>query len=617
MFLRSAQLVATVLCLCGTASGQSALSPSAIDLSDYRTADQAIAASVAASTVKRTALPGYLGIHVVADSAGLKIDEVHAASPAASAGLRAGDVIDQLDGKRFKTSAALRDHLHLKQPGAEVAVVVRREQQPSEVRVKLAATSRPLSVESRQTAGPNRAFFGVLVAPPADGRGVRVDEITPGSPAAAAKLAVGDIILEIDGKMVPEASEFRTAMADRKPGDVIKLAIERDGTGLELRATLTKAFNPKGGGPAVVDVLPLWKKDVYRLGVVPIEFPDVKHNDKLTPEQFEEAFFSWGSHRTTATGAAAFGSLNDYFHEQSYGKFRIEGKVFAPVLVSKKRADYAPGSGTANKTGPLIEALDRLSERVGKDALKNLDGLCFLYAGARVQLNRGSLYAPHRGSLTFQGKRWQYMLAPAGGDKAESISVLAPELGKLLGLPELFARPENAGSEGLGVWCLMSDGAGRDGRPGHLCAWCKEQLGWLQPVTIDPAVAQKLILAPVQRSPRECYKILLRSDGSEYLLLENRTARGFDAELPAQGLLIWRSVNGQPMLEESHGVAGPAGPRSFLDAIPYPSRHNNAFTPQTTPSSRAISGGGVPLHITNIRRLSDGRITFHIGYEYY
>ena len=27
-------------------------------------------------------------------------------------------------------------------------------------------------------------------------------------------------------------------------------------------------------------------------------------------------------------------------------------------------------------------------------------------------------------------------------------------------------------------------------------------------------------------------------------------------------------------------------------------------------------GGGLPVYITNIRRLPDGRITFHIGYEY-
>ena len=69
-------------------------------------------------------------------------------------------------------------------------------------------------------------------------------------------------------------------------------------------------------------------------------------------------------------------------------------------------------------------------------------------------------------------------------------------------------------------------------------------------------------------------------------------------------------------LEESHGVEGPLGPRVFPGAVPFPSPANTAFTPYTTPSSKSQLGGGLEVHITNIRRLPDGRVTFHIGYEY-
>ena len=64
------------------------------------------------------------------------------------------------------------------------------------------------------------------------------------------------------------------------------------------------------------------------------------------------------------------------------------------------------------------------------------------------------------------------------------------------------------------------------------------------------------------------------------------------------------------------GVEGAAGPRSFPTSVPYPSRANTAFTPYTTPSSRALLGGGAPVFITNIRELADGRIAFQIGYEF-
>ena len=110
---------------------------------------------------------------------------------------------------------------------------------------------------------------------------------------------------------------------------------------------------------------------------------------------------------------------------------------------------------------------------------------------------------------------------------------------------------------------------------------------------------------------------MVRADGSEYFLLENRRRTGWDALLPGEGLLIWRVVNNKPILEESHGIEGPSGPRVFPASVPFPSPANHAFTPFTTPSSRAQLGGGLPVHITNIRKLPDGRITFYVGYEYY
>jgi hypothetical protein len=197
-----------------------------------------------------------------------------------------------------------------------------------------------------------------------------------------------------------------------------------------------------------------------------------------------------------------------------------------------------------------------------------------------------------------------------------NISVFCHEFGHMLGLPDLYARPENPGSEGVGVWCAMSAQVG-NGRPQHFCAWSKEQLGWIQPAVIDPTVPQKLILEPIARSPRECFKVLVRPDASEYFLLENRGHQGFDASLPATGLLIWRVVRGRPILEESHGITGPSGPRMFLSAVPFPSPANDAFTPYTVPSSRPQLGGGAAVHLTNIRRLPDGRITFWIGHEFY
>jgi M6 family metalloprotease-like protein len=434
-------------------------------------------------------------------------------------------------------------------------------------------------------------------------------------PADKAGLKEGDLVIKIDGVPLADAAEkFRQMLADKKPGDAVTLVVKREGKEQEIKVSLVA--EPRGNRRRWNwddRTFRIWRKDVYRLAVVTIEYPDVKHNEKATAKDWENALFTKGTYLDkSVTGQKVYGSLNDYYLEQSCGTFHVDGKVFPFVQVGKKRTEYLNGQRYAL----FNEALDKLLARDGKDALKDFDGIFFLYAGNRVQTNRGGLYWPHRASFGYKGKRWAYFICPEGGRNMASISVMAHEFGHMLGLPDLYARPELPGSKGLGIWCTMSTGHGQDGKPLHFSAWCKERLGWVKPAVIDPRVRQKLILAPIENSPKECYKVLIRPDGSEYLLLENRVARGFDRDLPGQGLLIWRVVDGQPILEESHGINGPEGPSRFLGSIPYPSGSNHAYTPLTTPSSKPRKDGGLGVHITNIRKLPDGRITFWIGYEY-
>jgi hypothetical protein len=261
----------------------------------------------------------------------------------------------------------------------------------------------------------------------------------------------------------------------------------------------------------------------------------------------------------------------------------VEGKCFTPVKVSKNRNDY---TSTGVRTALLSEAIDVLVARDGADTLKNFDGIFFLYAGDTAAQQRTSLYWPHRATFTHKGERWSYFICPEGGGTMKDISTICHEFGHMLGLPDLYAKPEVPDSEGT-------------------------------PVVIDPTEKQKLILSPIEGTTNECFKIPIRDDGSEYFLLENRRKTGFDTDLRGEGLLIWRVVEGRPILEESHGVTTSEGPRVFPTSVPYPSKANHSFTPYTTPSSKGVKPGSKQLFITNIRRLADGRIAFQVGYEYY
>jgi M6 family metalloprotease-like protein len=579
------------------------------DLSEYRTVQTAAIATIAKPAPAAQGPAGYLGIHLAAERPGeLIVAAVEQESPAAQAGLQVGDLLVSFNGQSVHDVEAFREALHARAAGEVVKVAVARKGKPVEASVALAAVSRPMKVPAQ------RAVIGVLLGDPGKEEGVPIDQISPGSPAAAAGLKAGDALLKIDGKPVTGRAGLRDILEPKAPGDTITLTYRRDGKVQDVKLKLAadeRDFRGRRGG----GLGGYWQKPVYRLGVVCVEYPDVKHNAKITRKNWQEALFSRKTYvnKNSPTGQPVYGSLADYYEEQSYGALRVEGEVFSWIEVSKKRSEY--GQGDFNRAALLTEALDKLLARDGADALKDIDGLFFLYAGGSVRTNRGNLYWPHRASVTHQGKRWAYFICPEGGERMATISTTCHEFGHLLGLPDLYAQPENPGSEGVGGWCAMSIQIG-NGRPQHFCAWSKEQLGWLKPAVIDPTVKQKLVLGPVEDSPRECFKVLVKPDGSEYLLLENRRKKGFDQDLPGEGLLIWRVVHNKPILEESHGVEGPAGPGVFLTAVPYPSPANSAFTPDTTPSSRSLLGGGLPVYITNIRRLPDGRITFHIGYPY-
>ena len=583
------------------------------DLRGYTTAEKAIAADPKLIQGSKPTAAGYLGVIVRADSANRPVIEaVERDSPADYAGLKPNDVVMRIDNAAVTTDTEVRDLLRSKLAGDTLALQIVREGKPLDLSATLNPTTQP------KTIGP-RAIMGITVIDAKGTIGAKVDVVTPDMPAAKGGVKVGDLITKIDGRDVAGPEIFREMMAGRRPGDIVELLLERNGKREGTKVTLVPEGGIGFGGRGWDDRLAgYWLKPTYKLAIIGVEYPDVKHNAKIKDSDWEESMFSLGTYTDkSATGEKVHGSMNDYYKELSNGKFKIDGKFIGWVEAKKKRMDYSTGSGTdtGEKLSLLTEALDIYVDKNGKDSLTEYDGIFFLYAGGRVQTTRGGLYWPHRANVTHKGRRLPYFIVQEGGNRMNDISVFCHEFGHMLGLPDLYARPELPGSEGAWVWCAMSNQNG-NGKPQHFCAWSKEMLGWVKPTVLDPRVSQKLILSPVEDDPTQCFKVIVKSDGSEYFLLENRARKGFDESLPAGGLLIWRVVNNRPVLEESHGVEGAAGPRSFLDEVPYPSKANAAFTPYTTPSSKSQLGGGLPVYITNIRRLPGDRISFQIGYEF-
>lgn len=226
---------------------------------------------------------GWMGAAVGMNEDGrVEIGEVDAESPAELAKLRAGDVILKFDGLDITDRDQLGAEVRKRKPGETVTLSIERDGKPMDVKVKLGeypedeamkelelrfpgifppmppaggpgAPQRQLGppgqagapgqnqtfrkrmrapfVEVRKYIGVTcqdlnpelAAYFGVK-----DGTGIVVAKVTEGGPAAKAGLAVGDVIVRVDGKRVQSGNALIDLLQDKKKGDKVKIEFMRE-----------------------------------------------------------------------------------------------------------------------------------------------------------------------------------------------------------------------------------------------------------------------------------------------------------------------------------------------------------------------------------------------------
>lgn len=79
------------------------------------------------------------------------------------------------------------------------------------------------------TGSSRTPLMGVQLDPAYTDGGARVSEITPGSGAELSGLRTGDIVLEVDGRPIADATELVVAIRSYAPGDTIAVTFERGG----------------------------------------------------------------------------------------------------------------------------------------------------------------------------------------------------------------------------------------------------------------------------------------------------------------------------------------------------------------------------------------------------
>jgi Do/DeqQ family serine protease len=174
-----------------------------------------------------------LGIE--AANGGAIVTDVDGRSPAAKAGLKAGDVIVALDGKPVRNSADLRNRVGMVQKGERVALDMLREGKAMTKTVEVGAMTTAELPGAKITPELAGAVFRDMPASHGSAhqgpeRGIIVAKAAEGSPAWRYGLREGDLIAAVNRKSVPSLEDFASAV--KSAGPVIAMNLVRDGGGL-------------------------------------------------------------------------------------------------------------------------------------------------------------------------------------------------------------------------------------------------------------------------------------------------------------------------------------------------------------------------------------------------
>jgi serine protease Do len=181
---------------------------------------------------------------VYGSGSGVTVSSVVAGSPADQAGLKVGDTITTVDGRKVSKGSELVADIASRKPGSKVSLGFLRngKQQDASVtiadRAKLFAQRLGEDQENEDENTPKPSKFGVTVrkvtpemADRLDmeaGKGVIVQDVKPGSFAEDVNLGRGDIILQINKQPVNSEDDFARIESGLKSGqDVVFLVRQR------------------------------------------------------------------------------------------------------------------------------------------------------------------------------------------------------------------------------------------------------------------------------------------------------------------------------------------------------------------------------------------------------
>jgi serine protease Do/serine protease DegQ len=164
---------------------------------------------------------------------GAVVTQVTGGSPADKAGLQAGDVITELNGRSVQNAADVRNRIGLLRIGQQVEMKIVREGKGRTIRARVEEPELAAQAGDKLHPRLAGAVLANLAEETVQGRvqGVVVAEVAPASPALIAGLRQGDVIVQANRKPVADLDSLRAAI---KGSDALLLNIQRRGGALFL-----------------------------------------------------------------------------------------------------------------------------------------------------------------------------------------------------------------------------------------------------------------------------------------------------------------------------------------------------------------------------------------------
>lgn len=178
---------------------------------------------------------------------GALVGEVAPKSPSEKTGIKTGDVITAVNGKRINDARELRLMIGSMAPGTKVHIEVNREGQKKMFDVQLAEMPAGMTAEGpeaspEESAPPEKTtvFGGVAVADitddvrtvlnlPKDVHGAVIAEVDADSPAGKAGLREGDVIQEVNKQPVKNAKDLVAVSKKLTPNEKILIRVYSQG----------------------------------------------------------------------------------------------------------------------------------------------------------------------------------------------------------------------------------------------------------------------------------------------------------------------------------------------------------------------------------------------------